>query len=96
MIPKTFKNKKESNDSKPPDSKHESGSAPFSSFTDDAPILDPDRNDANLKVDPDYDQEVMNDIPPPLHQNSEDEDVVDDEMMITARLRTTSTNALWQ
>jgi hypothetical protein len=52
MSPKTFKDKKESNDSKRPDSKHESGSAPFSKFIDDAPLFDSEKNVANLKVDP--------------------------------------------
>jgi hypothetical protein len=79
MSPKTFKNKKESNDSKRPDSKHESGSAPFSKFVDDVPILDSERNAANLKVDPDFDPEVMEDLPPPLRQDSEDEVDLDDD-----------------
>jgi hypothetical protein len=64
MSPKTFKNKKESDDSKRPDSTHESGSAPFSSFADFS------ENEANLKIDPNLSPTGKSDLPemPPLRR----------------------------
>jgi hypothetical protein len=64
MSPKTFKNKKESNDSKRPDSSRESGSAPFSSFT------DLSKNEVNLKIDHNLIPTGDNDLPemPPLRR----------------------------
>mmetsp|Transcript_3560 Transcript_3560/g.6722 ORF Transcript_3560/g.6722 Transcript_3560/m.6722 type:complete len:316 (-) Transcript_3560:3789-4736(-) len=82
MSPKTFKNKKESNDSKRPDSKFEFGSAPFSKFNDDAPILGSPSNDVNLKKDPDLGLDEKCGIPipvPPLRQDSDDEGWNNDE-----------------
>jgi hypothetical protein len=73
MSPKTFKNKKESNDSKRPGSGDGSGSAPFSSF------VDFSENDPTLKVEHDVGSPTQeNDAPvPPLRQDSDDENVVD-------------------
>jgi hypothetical protein len=73
MSPKTFKNKKESTDSKRPDSNQESGSAPFSSF------VDFSDNKPNLKTDPGIastTEEIDHSEMPPLRG---DGGVVDDE-----------------
>jgi hypothetical protein len=75
MSPKTFKNKKESKDSKRPDSKIESGSASFSKLDEVPNFPDFHDDDPNLKSAPDLNQDEMEDLPIPLYQDSEvDED----------------------
>lgn len=81
MSPKPYKNKKESKDSKRPDLKAESGSAPFSKFDDTSSFQDFAAVERDFKTDPDIDDdEKMDSIPvPPLGQDSVDDDSVDDE-----------------
>jgi hypothetical protein len=75
MSLKTFKNKKESTVSKPPNSRIESGSAPFSKLLDESILPRIEDNDVARKPNPDFNcSEEMDDVPvPPLRQNSEDE-----------------------